>query len=93
MSRKNLKMRPFQSLLRISSTDKNDDNVLSKTDDNTKPPDDYNGSDTKSNLKETEVKTKTPAPVGEKGAEVNGSDPEGKEPKILHTAATFPFEP
>ena len=86
-------MRPFQSLLRISSTDKNDDNVLSKTDDNTKPPDDYNGSDTKSNLKETEVKTKTPAPVGEKGAEVNGSDPEGKEPKILHTAATFPFEP
>ena len=36
-------------------------------------------------MKETEVKTKTP-----EGAEVNGSDPEGKEPKILHTAATFP---
>ena len=34
---------------------------------------------------------KTPAPVGEKGAEVNESDPEGKEPKVLKSAATFPF--
>ena len=61
--------------------------LFSKTDDITNPPDDYDGSDTKSNLKETEVKTNTLAPVGENGAEVNGSDPEGEEPKIL------PFEP
>ena len=51
--------------------------------------------DIKSNLKENGIKTKKTAPVEEKGAEQNGSEPEDKDPvkEIQHTTTSFSFDP